>query len=389
MVKTIRFADMSTGNRAAILRLIHDQRAISRAELARATGFSAPALSRMVNDLISLGLVAEQGGPVETGAGRPPVLLSFRGADWYAISVSVFPERTQVGLFNLEGRALEEVDRPTGSLAPEATFAAVGSLVEQMRQRAPEPAHILGVGLALPGLIDGSRSMVRYSPPNGWRDLAIAPLLKPYTDLPTVAENWVSARAQAERHYGGARHVEDFIFVHASQGIGAAVVSHGKLGRGQTFSNAEFGHVPLTADGPICRCGRRGCLEAYASATALPRYARRPGADPNEVLALARSGDPDCRQAVEEALGYFSLGLIGLVHLLNPAYLFLDGWPVVAGQSAIDTLSQAIKVRGLEGLANTVSLVPSKLGGFSPLIGGVALVLNAVLDLNGEVVSRK
>ncbi|MHB0885227.1 MAG: ROK family transcriptional regulator [Bacillota bacterium] len=388
MVKTIRFADMSTGNRAAILRLIHDHGPISRAELVRTTGFSAPAVSRMVNDLMSLELVAERPGSMETGAGRPPVLLSFRGADWSAISVSIFPEQTRVGLFDLRGRVLEEVDRPTDSLVPEEAFAAVGSLVEELRRRAPDPARIAGIGVALPGLIDGPQVLVRYSPPTGWRDLAIAPLLRPYTDLPTVVENWVSARAQAERHYGGARHVEDFIYVHASQGIGAAVVSHGTVGRGQTFSNAEFGHVPLTADGPVCRCGRRGCLEAYASMTALPRYARRPEADPDEILALARSGDPVGRQAVEEALGYLSLGLIGLVHLLNPTYLFLDGWPTVAGESAIESLRGAIRVRGLEGLASAVTLVPSELGGLSPLIGGVALVLNAVLDLNGEIVSK-
>jgi predicted NBD/HSP70 family sugar kinase len=196
-----------------------------------------------------------------------------------------------------------------------------------------------------------------------------------------VVENWVSARALAERYFGGAKTVSDFVYVHVSTGIGASVMSDGRLRKGARYTSSEFGHVPLTADGPLCRCGQRGCLEAYASLAILPLYAAMEGADPEAVLAAGLKGDPLARGAVERAMKYLALGLTGLIHVLNPSRIFLDGWPVAAGDMALAPLRQAVQDRVLEGLGEAITLVPTDLVR-NPHIGGTALILDGVLNLS-------
>jgi N-acetylglucosamine repressor len=378
---TIHFSDMSTGNRAAVLRLVREQGPISRASLARATRFTAPSISRIVEDLIGWELVREDAGAAEAVPGRPPVLLRFDGERHYVVSASLFPDRQLVGLTDLNGRILVQVERKTGKITPDEAFRVLGGLIEEVRRQAPDPRRVRGVGLTVPGLVDSAQSTIRYSPPTGWRDVSVAERLAGYTDLPVVVENWVSARALAERYFGGAKTVSDFVYVHVSTGIGASVMSDGRLRKGARYTSSEFGHVPLTADGPLCRCGQRGCLEAYASLAILPLYAAMEGADPEAVLAAGLKGDPLARGAVERAMKYLALGLTGLIHVLNPSRIFLDGWPVAAGDMALAPLRQAVQDRVLEGLGEAITLVPTDLVR-NPHIGGTALILDGVLNLS-------
>ncbi|MGE5673660.1 MAG: ROK family protein [Mycobacterium leprae] len=381
MKPTIRFSDMSTGNRAAVLRLIREHGPVSRAALARTTGFTAPSISRIADDLTGWDLICEEAGVAEAGPGRPPTLLRFDGERQYAISASLFPDRQEVGLVDLTGQTLAQAAAKTGRATPAEAFDVLLQLVEEVRRQAPDAKRVRGVGLTVPGLVDSRRSVIRHSPPHGWQDVSVAGLLGSRIDLPVVVENWVSARALAERYFGGAKTVADFVYVHVSAGIGAAIMSGGRLREGALYTSAEFGHLPLTMDGPLCRCGKRGCVEAYASLSILPLYAGMEGVDPESVLVAAQEGNPAARTAVERAMRYLALGLTGLIHLLNPSQIFLDGWPVAAGDLAMEPLRTAVKGRVLEGLGEAVTLLPTALGR-NPHLGGAALILDEVLNLH-------
>ncbi|OUM97734.1 MAG: hypothetical protein BAA04_12045 [Firmicutes bacterium ZCTH02-B6] len=380
MPEPIRFEDMSTGNRATVLQAVRDMGPISRADLARLTGFSATSVSRIVEELKGQDLVVEAPGNLESGPGRPPTLLSLNDRGWFAVAVNVFPDRVHGGLTDLGGRVLADETLWVTDPAPEAVLALVGRVVEQLRRDAPNPERVVGIGLAVPGVVDARRGEIRYSPPIGWRAVDVPSVLARYTSLPVVLDNWVSARARAERWFGGATGVDEFVYIHASRGIGASVVRSGGIPPRQTFVSTEFGHVVVNPEGPRCRCGRRGCLEAYASADALPRYAGQPDRRPEEILAAARAGDPDARQAVAETLGYLALGIVSLIHMLNPNRMYVDGWPLTDGIDGLAFLRRAVDERVLEGMKEQVSLEPTRLTEWGPLIGGVALVLDAVLS---------
>lgn len=386
--RVIRFEDMHTHNRAVVLRLIHDRGPLSRADLVRLTGFTAPSISRIAEHLLHNRLLVEEPGVMDAGPGRPPTLLSFDAQGWSTIAANVFPDRIHAGLVDLTGHVYVEEWVRTGQTTPQEAFGVLGRLVQRLWREAARPERVTGVSVTLPGLIDARRRSIRFSPPTGWRDVSIADLLRPHTRLPVVTENWVSARALAERLFGAARGVDDFVYVHASQGIGATITSGGRLHRGETFTSTEFGHVPLATSGPRCRCGRRGCLEALAAVDALPRYYRVPGVDAAQILSRSRGGEPAAQAAVERAVGYLALGMAGLVHLLNPSRILVDGWPLEAGAFALAHLRAALAKRVLQVMGDAVILVPSRLGERGPLIGGVALALEALLDLTGTLSRR-
>ncbi|HEY8347353.1 MAG TPA: ROK family transcriptional regulator [Symbiobacteriaceae bacterium] len=386
MRRMIRFQDMSTSNRATVLRLIYQLGSVSRAELARRTSMAAPTISRIVDDLMKYGLVIEDSRDVtDSGPGRPPALLRMDTTNLFVVAAACFPGHIVAALCDLDGREQVSVDIPTRDLPADQVINHLGRLIEYLRKQAPDPGRVIGVGLTCLGLVDSRQAIIRYSPVEGWRNVPVASLLAHHTDLPVAVENWVSARAMAEQYFGGAREIYNFIYVHASTGIGAAMVSGGRLRRGESFTSAEFGHWPLSADGPVCRCGRRGCLEAYASLPALPVYAGMPDLEAEEIIRLAREGNPAARAAVEKAVGYLGLGLSGLINLLNPGVLFLDGWPVTAGEVAMEPLRKVISERVVEGLDSTRILRPTQLSGRGKLIGAVTLVLDQLLDLRGEL----
>lgn len=379
----MRFHDLSTHNRVLVLRQIRREGALSRADLVRRTGFTAPSVSRIAEDLAARGLVVEEPGTVDSGPGRPPTLLRFAAQDWFVIPVQLFPDRIDLGLANLAGEMLAFRSIASGGLDARQAFLRVAMEAESLSDGLHRRERLIGIALTIPGLVDVAKSRLIFSPPTGWRDVALRPLMAEFTALPILVENWVNARALAEQYFGDAQDVEDFVYVHASSGIGASVTRNGRLYAGAGPASTEFGHLPLSAEGPRCRCGRFGCLEAYASLEAVCAAAGLPEASLGALLSGARDGAPQVLAALAAGASHLTLGLTGLIHLLAPQRVFLDGWPVALAPWTMQPLQEGIRSRVLSGFDH-VQLCPSRLGALSPLIGAVALGLQQVLSLEAD-----
>jgi len=264
------------------------------------------------------------------------------------VGVDVGGTKVAAGVVDEEGRILAQVRRATAAQVKGAAERTIAELVLELA--ATYPVEAVGVGAA--GLVDETRSVVRFAPNLGWREEPLRAMLERATSLPVVVENDANTAAWAEYRFGAARGRDDVVMVTVGTGIGGALVLGGVLHRGGFGLAGEVGHLVLDPDGPACGCGRRGCWEQFASGNALLRDARamaeqdRAGA--RQLLALgdgtpqgvagphitaaARLGDPVARAVFARAGFWLGRGMAELAAVLDPGCYVVGGGVSDAGE---------------------------------------------------------
>jgi predicted NBD/HSP70 family sugar kinase len=338
--RTVR--DLRRHNRSALLSALYLDGPCSRQDLIGSTGLSQGTVSTVVGELIDDGLVVEA-GLVDSDGGRPRVLLRVNPEYAHVIGIDVGETRVRTELFDLAMRPLATVDAPLAS--PRPTPASVveqvlAGLDEVLRQAGVPAAGVLGVGIGVFGTVEQGAQATVYAQTIGWDAVPLERLLRPGTSLPIYIENGAKTLGQAEMWFGAGRGVRHAVIALIGSGVGAAVVTNGSTYRGATSSAGEWGHTTLVYDGRPCRCGSRGCLEAYVGAEGvLDRYRQArhgravPGADEESALAglLATAArQPAAARVVDETVGYLGAGLASLVNLFNPELIVLAGWAGLA-----------------------------------------------------------
>jgi predicted NBD/HSP70 family sugar kinase len=212
----------------------------------------------------------------------------------------------------------------------------------------------------------------------GWVGVRVTAELGRRTSLPVRVTNDANAGALAERMYGAGRQAADMVYVRLSAGIGAGIVSGGRLLLGARGLAGEIGHLPLVADGLICRCGNRGCLETVAGPVAIARllsdsWGRRVAA--RDVPALIRQRDAGALRAVRDAGDAVGRALSTLVTLLNPALVVVGGDLAVAGDDILDSIRAGVRHRALPSAGQDVTIVAGALGDHAEVRGAAGLIL--------------
>jgi predicted NBD/HSP70 family sugar kinase len=333
-------------NRSALLSTLFLDGPLTRQELARRTGLSQPAVSNLMGELIAAGLV-DDAGALESDGGRPS--RSLRVAPRFALvaGVDVGETRVRVELFDLAFTRLAGVDLPLDAAPPDPRVvvrhivAALATVVEHADVRI---ADLLGVGVGVSGVVVRNPEAVVHAQTLGWDGVPLERMIR--SDLGADAgvalhiDNGAKTYGQAEMWFGAGRGAGHALFALVGSGVGAAVVTNGVTYRGAASSAGEWGHTTLVYGGRTCRCGARGCLEAYVGAGAvIDRYreARRgravPGADEeSRIAALLASADraATARQVLDDTADYLGAGVANLINLFNPERVVLGGW---AGQA--------------------------------------------------------
>jgi glucokinase len=233
-------------------------------------------------------------------------------------------------------------DTPVAEGVP-AVVGAICAVIEELAAQA-RPA-VAGVGLILPGVVDAAAGIARYSANIGWRELAIRDEVRDRVGLPVAIEHDVRAAGLAEATLGAAKGIADALFVGIGTGIAAASIVGGRPVPGAGNLAGEIGHLPVVPDGEPCACGQRGCLESYASGSAIARrYSARSGrpATAAEVLCLAARGDPVAGAVFDEALDALARALTGCILLLDPELIVLGGGLSSAGDALLRPLAERI-----------------------------------------------
>lgn len=313
---------------------------IPRIELADLTGISRATVTTITAELLQSGLIEEvprNQEDTDARRGRPRVDLKIRGAARMVAGVKISNRQLSLVLLDFAGAQLGEleieIDKPVH--APEELADVLADAVERLAGTSGYSlADISGVGLGIAGVVKAEQGFIYWSPSLSQRNVEFGRILGQRLGRPAFVDNDANLVAVAEKNFGLGRSHSDFIVVTIESGVGMGLVINGELYRGTQGCGAEFGHTKVHLDGALCRCGQRGCLEAYVADYALLREAQTmPGAPTGDgasrqieaLLSAAREGDATAKRIVERAGRVFALGLANLVNIFDPELIILAG----------------------------------------------------------------
>jgi len=262
-------------NRSIILDLVRRAGRVSRTELARRSKLTKPTVSTIIDEFIGEGTVREVGlGESLSGGGRPARLLEFNDASAAYLGIHFGVRATRIAVADARGVIRVVRGRPSLRNAAGRVGKVVRSMVSEALQAAKIPrARVAAAGATVPGLVDQESGLCVLAPNLGWQDVPLREALQDELRVPVVVNNITQSSAVAEGRVGAARGVRSYVWLYVGSGVGAGIVIDGRLFHGQSGFSGEIGHCPVSEDGPLCGCGRRGCLETVASTMALLRAA--------------------------------------------------------------------------------------------------------------------
>ncbi|MFE4520413.1 ROK family protein [Kitasatospora sp. NPDC056783] len=361
----------------------------SRAEVAAGTGLTRAAVSSLAEQLIAAGLVVEEGPAASSGrVGRPGTALGLNPAGPGGLGAEIGVRHLGACVVDLRGevRAARRREVSNHGREPAAVMADLaGLLSEAVTEAGLRPA---GLTLAVPGLVGASGGVLQRAANLDWRDVPLAAELRPalravgggLAELPIEADNEANLGGLAEHWLGEGP--EDFLYVSAEAGVGAAIVVGGRLLRGARGFAGEFGHVPVHPEGPRCACGAHGCLEQYAGEAAVLRAAGLAGAGGDWVALLADragAGDRAARTALAGAGAALGTAAAGAVNLLDPAEVVLGGGYARLAPWLLPAMRAELAARVTVRPWPADRLTVSRLGRRGPLLGAAVRVVRAVV----------
>jgi len=377
-------------NRAGALQFILRERETTRAELAKRSGLSAASAANIVAELIADGLVVET-GTVSSRGGRPISLIAPNADGAYAIGADVGERGVAVELFDL---SLTMVDREfrggREQETPEGIVSDLREAVAALKQRnTGRWARVLGIGLGLPGVVetDAAGRQTLYAQSLGWPTLPIPIDLD--GDLPVFAENGAKTQARAELWFGAAAGIDHALVALLGRGVGLGVVTDGQLYRGAFSSATEWGHTKIRFGGELCRCGDRGCVEAYLGADAILGAWRRAGGDfegsgwqaLGALLDAADAGDAAASGVVDEVFAALGAALGSMVNLTNPERIVVGGWVGLRlMERYADRIRAAIDANSLRRSSSQFELAVASFGGDTVALGSALMPIEALIQ---------
>ncbi len=380
-------------NRLKVVDFLRTNGTASRADVARRTGLSRSTVSTLVADLQRRGLVVDREvtSAGEGRPGRPATLIALDPSAGTAVGVDFDHDRVGVAVSDLSREVLAETWHPwdVDNDAEGALDLAAEKIGCVLDEAEVDRERVLGAGMALAGPIDQQRRGLHKSAvlPD-WAGVDAAHELEARVGLPTYVDNDANLGALAEVTLGAGRNARFAAYVSLSSGIGAGMVVDGSPYRGHAGTAGEIGHVVVDPQGPICRCGNRGCLETLASSQALVSLLQPTRDDEigiRDVIELAQGGDPGARRAITDAGRVVGGVIAGLVNLFSPEMVVIGGDLGEAGELLLEPLREAAVRDAMPAAVSGLQIVAGELGERANLLGALALVL---MQSEHEVAAR-
>lgn len=376
-------------NRVRILQALYDFGPLSRAELARVTGLSRSALTVLVEELISQGVLAEEAArPSSPAGGKPSRPLWFSPDSPPIVAAHLLPGRVECALVSAGGQLTAKAEREFTSSGPEGAEgpeAAVLALVDAAHEVLATTAHApLGMGIAVGGMVDSDTgTVVKVALAPELDGLPVGDSLRERLGIPLVAVD-MHPRAQAlgDRWFGQGRGRKHFASVYTGEALGVGLVVNGDVHRGPGGAGGEIGHSIVQVDGLACHCGQRGCWETLASHTWLRREAAErgvPGAATLKAGPLSRLAAADVPEAaglLDDWAANLAVGLVNLHQVFAPGLFILHGDTVAGGEELRGRIEQRLHSRIPPHPAGRPQLAFTTLEDHATLLGAAGLVLS-------------
>jgi len=372
-------------NTARVFHALREHPGSSQRSLGALTGLDASTVSSVIAGLEIDRIVRRVGGRRSGLAGRPEGLLQIDPDGGVLVGAAIETDCIRLVACGLDGERLAALQ-----VAPGATVEValgnlkhgVGTLLAGMGL---EYRVVRGIGVGQHGLINRAGHLV-LAPRMGWRDVPMGAKLRALFPVPVQIENDTKAAALAEYLFGACRGVHDFVTVHGGSGIGGALYLQGALYHGVGLAG-EVGHMKVVANGQLCGCGARGCLEAYISEPALRARLVNRGRRLDDTAAVVRAAadDPVVRSVLDEAGAMLGLALANLANLLNPRRIVLAGSLAVLSAWLLPAARAALVENALMVVGDQVEIIVSELGEDAVELGGVGLAMDCFLPLPTEL----
>jgi glucokinase-like ROK family protein len=383
------------GAEAKVIEALREQGEISRTDIANLTGWSKAKTFQKIRELIDKGYLIEVGAGASRG-GRRPRMLRINDKLGYLIGLDIGATSVDIALADMGGKILQ---RRTASAdvrqAPEDFLKRCGELIlDIVSSQGFLPDQILGIGIGVPGPVDFARGVL-VAPPlmPDWENFLIGDYFqRRFPSAFVVVDNDVNIMALGEQRAGDGFGIDHFIFVKIGTGIGSGIISNGKIHRGSIGCAGDIGHICVDKQGPICRCGNTGCLEAMAAGPAISEKALQAARNetspllrqmmdanggvlrPEDVNAACREGDQAALEIIRGSGEMIGDVLAGLVNFFNPSHIFIGGGITNFGNHLLVAIRRAVLRRSLPLATTHLAINFSKMGPEIGVIGAIALV---------------
>ena len=383
-------ASTRRSNLSRLLTSVHRGGPSSRAALTRQTGLNRSTIAGLVAELAGAGLVSEGVAESARSVGRPSPLV-IAESSVAALTVNPDIDAVTLGLVGLGGVVHKRVRYPTGgSLTADEAVNLVDALVAGMRTELDDRFSVLGIGVAVPGLVERSTGTVTLAPHLRWRGEPFAARLTEATGYRCIVANDARTALVAEGLFGAGRGREEFVYLNGSaSGIGGGIVTDGRPVLGRHGYAGEFGHRVVHPGGLPCHCGRIGCLETEVrrdrllTAVGLDDVAAEqlPQAL-TEALAEGLTGkrSAEVRAELDRQVGWLAQGLSDVVTALDPEAVVLGGFLATLADASGGRLQELVRSTGFAALSGDIEVVAAELGTDLLTIGAAELIFADLLD---------
>ncbi len=368
-------------NLGTLLRHVHDSGEVSRAELTGRMGLNRSTIAALVTELETLGLI-EHASPAagRRSAGRPSAGVRIREDGPYVVAVDLGVDHAVVARVGLGGRIWHRAAAPIPP-DPEAWLAGstIATLVRQVVSLSPADAPLLGIGIAVPGLVRRSDGLIRHAPNLGWHDVSFGSIVLAALalDVPIALGNDADLGALAEHRRGAAVGIDDLVYLSGNVGVGAGVIISGNRLEGVAGYAGEVGHLHHDPRGGPCHCGSRGCWETVVGAPAIAEALRCPAdqvARLGEILDAMTTAPRELRPIAAD----LGRGLGAVVNIFNPSVVILGGYFLPLFRLCRSEVTAGLGERALVPARESVRLCLPGLGNDSVLLGAAEMAMEPV-----------
>ncbi|WP_261131530.1 ROK family transcriptional regulator [Bacillus sp. Marseille-Q3570] len=388
------FQLMKSINRSSILNMIREKGPISRAEIAKQTTLTPPTVSNIVKELIESKFVIETTQGTSQG-GRKPTLLEINADQFYVIGIDVGRYKMNFVVSNLFGDMKDTTvlgikEHPSKEDLLDTMKKGIHTLLEPERN---DPKKFIGIGVGMHGIVDVEKGISLFAPSFQLYDIPIKSELEKEFELLIKVENDARTMTLGESWFGYGNNEDNIVGVNVGHGIGAGIMINGRLFHGESDIAGEIGHVTIDLSGPKCTCGNYGCLQTLAGGPAIANRAKKElktgrysrildlvdndleKVDGKVVYEAASAGDEFSIELLNQTGRYLGIGLINLIHTLNPESIIIGGGVSRAGDFLMDGIKETIHSRGLTKKAKETPIILSKLGENASAFGSCVLIL--------------
>jgi len=382
-------------NKKKVLNILRNQGSMCRVDLAKVSKLDKKTITNIVNELFQENQICVD-HTSRLSSGRPKEILSLNGSFCRCIGIDLGGTHISGVILDFSGKTLAEENIETKStLENEVLMNMCDILIKQLLKKSGLLlSDLSAIGLSLPGNVDKTTGIVVYAEntPN-WIGLPIRRIFEERYMLPIHIEDCSRLMAMAELCYGEGRDCDDFIVIDLGHGIGCGIIVGRELFYGASGKAGEIGHTIVKVDGPLCTCGRNGCIESLASGWALSRMAKeiydtdvhsilrklvQIGEEPNiqNVIIAAEMGDANCIEILREAGKYIGVGIANAVSFFNPAKIIIGGRLIRNNEILLNELVKTVAAKTLHQLLSEDMITVSELGVYASAMGAATLCLN-------------